>query len=273
MSRILACIGLLAALGACALTPDKIDLQYQSTAQTAVVPEASGIVVQVTASEGRQADLGKVSAKKNAYGMEMAPITTGQSLPDLVRSAVEQELRREGFQIGRGPVLVHLELEKFHNDFKSGFWTGDAVAEITVMAEIKSANGRILYARSVTGTGEEKDILLAVGENAKAALDRALSSCIARLVGDPNFTQAILTAGRVRGASLSRSLSASGLNQQSVSQTTAPPTTSWGASGRATHELLLETRFVGVACPRHVSGNKTWVAGLRLPRRGVTNVA
>lgn len=199
MWRILACIGLLAVLGACALTPDQINLQYQSTAQTAVVPEASGIVVQVTAAEGRHADLGKVSAKKNAYGMEMAPITTDQSLPELVKSAVEQELRREGFQIGTGPVLVQLELEKFYNDFKSGFWGGDAVAEITVMAQVKSADGRILYARSVTGTGEEKDIMLAVGENAKAALDRALSACVARLVGDRNFTQAILTAGRPGG--------------------------------------------------------------------------
>ena len=64
----------------------------------------------------------KVSAEKIGYGMDMADIVTKQNLPALMKSAVEQELAKLGFQIGSGTVAVNLEITKFYNDFKMGLF-------------------------------------------------------------------------------------------------------------------------------------------------------
>ena len=134
--------------------------------------------------------------------MEMASIVSRQSLPDLLKAAIQQELRAKGFQTGPGPVLVNAELTRFYNDFKIGFFSGNAVAEVALTAQVKAANGNILYTRNITGDANEGGVLLASGENAKLALDKALSACVARLMNDPAFTQAIVTASRSGRASV-----------------------------------------------------------------------
>src|SRR5437763_12439384 len=41
-------------------------------------------------------------------------------------------LRNRGFEVGKGSVSVKAELQKFYNDFKTGFFSGDAVAEVVI---------------------------------------------------------------------------------------------------------------------------------------------
>jgi uncharacterized lipoprotein YajG len=203
MRRFAFCILLLTSLGACALTTDEVNLEYHSITSQNEAAGTNAIVVQVTAAEGRTSNLDKVSVKKNGYGIEMASIISKQSLPDLVKAAVQQELVKEGFQIGLGPVIVNLELDKFYNDFKVGFFSGNAVSEVTVAAQVRTSDGRIWYARSISAGSDESGVFIAGGDNAKLALDKALSACVARLVGDPNFTQAILAGSRAGRASMS----------------------------------------------------------------------
>jgi uncharacterized lipoprotein YajG len=194
MKQLALCFLLLTSLGACALTTDEIGLEFRSVTPQNVVAGANSVTAQVTATEGRVSNLDKVGAKKNGYGIEMAPIISKQSLPDLVKAAVEQELTKEGFQIGPSAVLVDVELGKFYNDFKMGVWSGNAVSEVTIAAQIRTPDGRIWYTRSVTGEADEGGVMLAIGSNAKPSLDKAFAACVARLVSDPNFTQAIMNA-------------------------------------------------------------------------------
>jgi len=196
MKRFAISVLLLSLLGACALTTDEVNLQYNSMTPQNPIEGESGVIVQVSATEGRAANLDKVSVKKNGYGMEMASIISKQSLPDLLKAAVQQELRAKGFQIGPGPVLVNVELARFYNDFKSGFFSGNAVAEVALIAQVKGTDGHILYTRNITGDANEGGVVIASGDNAKLALDKALSTCVARLMSDPTFTQAIVAASR-----------------------------------------------------------------------------
>lgn len=65
-----------------------------------------------------------------------------------------------------------------------GFFSGDAVAEVTVAVQVKTPDGRIWFAHSVTGEAKEGGVMLALGHNAKASLDKALTACVSRLVSD-----------------------------------------------------------------------------------------
>jgi uncharacterized lipoprotein len=179
----------------CALTTDEVALDYQPLAPAVAVPGAQNILVTVNYAEGRSSNLERVSVKKNGYGMEMASIINKQPIPQLVKSAIEGELRARGFQIGAGTVFVNVELDKFFNDFKIGFFSGDAVSEVTISCQVKTAAGAILYARTVTGRADVPGVMLASGTNAKLSLDKAFPAAVSQFMSDPNFIRALLHAG------------------------------------------------------------------------------
>lgn len=74
--RILAiasCVAVIS-LSGCALTIDRIDLQYKQQQQgVSQTPGANNVSVNVQVADQRQ-EKSKVSSKKNGFGMEMAPI-------------------------------------------------------------------------------------------------------------------------------------------------------------------------------------------------------
>jgi len=179
----------------CALTTDEVALNYQPLAPAVAVPGAQAVMVTVHYVEARSSNRDRVSVKKNGYGMEMASIISKQPISQYVKSTIEGELRERGFQIGVGNVFVNVELDKFFNDFKIGFFSGDAVSEVTISCQVKNAAGAILYARTVTGTADIPGVMLASGTNAKLSLDKAFPVAVSQLVTDPNFIQALLHAG------------------------------------------------------------------------------
>ena len=61
-----------------------------------------------------------------------------EDVVSLLKRAIELELENRGFHLGAGKVLVFMELSKFYNDFKIGFWAGDAVAELVMNAQVKN---------------------------------------------------------------------------------------------------------------------------------------
>jgi len=73
---------------------------------------------------------------------------------------------------------------------------GDAVAEVTMQAEIKKSDGSIVYSKLITGEGKNANIQLASGSNAKIALDASLADAVAKLFGDPQFIDTLLKASK-----------------------------------------------------------------------------
>jgi uncharacterized lipoprotein len=182
-------------LSGCALTQDSISLAYVPQTNAVPVAGASAVSVKVDITDSRSIK-DRVGAKKNGFGMDMAAIISNDDVAETVKRAVHAELTDRGFKLADGDVLLLIDLNKFYNDFKVGFWAGDAVAEVTMQAEIKKSDGSIVYSKLITGEGKNTNIQLASGTNAKIALDAALADAIAKLFGDPQFIDSLLKASK-----------------------------------------------------------------------------
>jgi len=179
----------------CALTKDYVSLSYVPQANVAKIDGADAVTVKVDVTDIRSIK-DKVSAKKNGYGAEMGAIIAKEDVADTLKKAIEAELANRGFRLSGGGVAVATELSKFYSDFKIGFWSGSAVAEVTMNVQVKKADGSIGFSRLVTGEGVKENLQLASGSNAKVALDAALKDAVGKLFGDTAFVDALLKAGR-----------------------------------------------------------------------------
>lgn len=182
-------------VSACALTEDTVSLQYQPMPNVTEVPGAKQAGIVVSVADVRTAHGDRVSTKKNGYGMEMAAIRSDRDVPTLVKEAIETELKARGFRVGEGPAQAKGSLLRFYNDFKIGFFSGDAVAEVAFNIQVVGANGAILFSKPINSSGKAADILLANGSNAKEALENGLRTAVANLMNDPEFIAAVLKAG------------------------------------------------------------------------------
>lgn len=184
-----------ASLSGCALTTDQIQLQYVQQQGVSQTPGANNVTVNVQVSDQRQ-DKSKVSSKKNGFGIEMAPIIATEDVAITVRKAIEQELRTRGFQLGSNAALVQIaaDLTRFYNDHKTGFFAGDAIADLNMSITVKSKNGDLLYSRQVVAQGIEPNTQLMSGENARLALNRALENAMKSLFDDQAFLTALVAS-------------------------------------------------------------------------------
>ncbi|TAK92737.1 MAG: hypothetical protein EPO07_19165 [Verrucomicrobia bacterium] len=181
----------LALLSGCALTKDYCSLSYAPQTNVARIKGAEAVKVKIELAD-RRTIKDKVSVKKNGYGMEMADIISKEDVGVTVKNALVTELTNRGFSPAGGDVLVLAELSKFYNDFKIGFFTGDAVAEVSMNIQVKRNDGSITFSKIVNGNGVNKNVMLASGSNAKVALEAALVDAVAKLFEDVSFTEALL---------------------------------------------------------------------------------
>lgn len=182
----------LSLLTGCALTTATIPLSYVPQGNVSKLSGAENVIVTVMVHDQRDRK-DSVGAKKNGYGMDMAPIVATNDVAILLKDAIETELTSRGFDLGTSnAVSVVAELNKFYNDFKVGFWAGDAVAEVTMNVLIKNQNGGIIFSKMVSGQGKEPNIQLAGGENARLALNAALKEALEKMFNDQNFIDILL---------------------------------------------------------------------------------
>lgn len=190
-------------MGGCALTEDTVVLSYRprGSAPQALEAAQNVTVSVVVRDERRGQDRTRVSCKKNGYGIEMAAIRSTNDVPTLVRDSIQGELTRRGFRAGPGGVTVVVELRRLYNDFKTGFFSGDAEAEAELEVRVyppgPNDGSPPLYEGRAEGEGENPNVQLSSGENAKVALELAFGEAVWRLFADRRFIQAILTAGVV----------------------------------------------------------------------------
>jgi uncharacterized lipoprotein len=176
----------------CATTQAHIPLSYNAQTGVSKLTEAQTVMANVVVSDQR-ADKTSVGAKKNGYGMEMASIIATNDVAELVKSAIVTELADRGFNIGtNNAASIIAELNTFRNDFKIGFWSGDAVAQVIINVTVKSQTGEIVYSKLISGQGENPHIQIASGENAEVALDAALKDAMDKMFGDKAFIEALL---------------------------------------------------------------------------------
>ncbi len=176
----------------CALTIDEIDVPYEGRANITVVEGADKVTVAVTNVDKRTVYKDRVGTKKNGYGMEMAKIVARNDIAKTFADAVEFELENLGFRIGEDGKLLTVALIRFYNDFKMGFFAGDAVADGLIVISITDANGEVSFSSSYEGGAIEPDIQLALGYNARIALIRAMADIVSKIAQDRNLHTALL---------------------------------------------------------------------------------
>jgi len=196
MKRFLAASTLFLLCSGCALTTAQIDVPYQPVVGAIVsTPNAASVSVAVTTTDGRTTYRDRVGSKKNGYGMEMAAIVASNDLPTSISDAFRQELTARGFKMGPQGAIVQVELVRFYNDFKNGFFSGDAVANVAFNVKVVSPAAGIAFTKFYEGNGTEPNIQMAGGDNARAALIKAFAASVNNVVNDPDFIRALLQAG------------------------------------------------------------------------------
>jgi uncharacterized lipoprotein YajG len=175
MLRILTVL-LALSLSACALTTDYIDAPYVPLGPAVPVAGASAVTVSVAAKDARTTYRDRVGSKKNGYGTEMAPIVANNDVIETTRAAIESELAKRGFVVAPGGTVVSVDVNRFYNDFKTGFFAGDSIAEIAVTVKVVGVDKSLLFTQHYEATGKEPNIQVMAGHNARAALSDALKA-------------------------------------------------------------------------------------------------
>ena len=191
MKKFIALIILVFSSG-CAFTQDKINIPYEGKANLVVVDGAENIQVLVNSEDKRTVYKDRVGSKKNGYGMEMAAIVPENDIAKTFADAIEFELQNLGFKIGDNGKKLTVELVRFYNDFKMGFFAGDAVADGLVNVVIKDKNENLLFSKSYEGGAIEPNIQLALGHNAKIALTKTLANIVEKIAHDKDMHSALL---------------------------------------------------------------------------------
>lgn len=178
-------------LSACAITEDKVPVDYMANTGVMPVTGAQAISLTVTGADRRAQYVDRISTKKNGYGMEMARIVATNDVVEVVRGGVERELKAQGFAIGPGSVSITVELQNFYNNFRLGLANGIAVADVALAVKVRNASGALVYSQTYDATASN-DVFLASGENAKAALQKALTIATRKIVDDRALQEALL---------------------------------------------------------------------------------
>jgi uncharacterized lipoprotein YajG len=188
-------LALLAAglLSACALSEDKVPLDYIANTGVTPVAGADKVSLAVTGADRRSQYTDRISTKKNGYGMEMARIVAANDVVELVRGGVERELRAQGYAIGPGGLSVTVELQNFYNNFRVGFASGNAVADVALAVKVRNAAGTLVYSQLYDATATV-EVFLASGANARDALQKALTLATRKILEDQALQAALLSA-------------------------------------------------------------------------------
>ena len=196
LSKSLKLFGILLAIvflaNGCALTKDYVVLSYDPQPNVEKIKRADVVKVKVEISDVRTVR-DKVSNKINGYGMETAPIIAKNDVVDLLKKAIETELRNRGFELADGSVEVLAELTKYYNHFSTGFWSGRSAAVVVMNVQVKKPDNSILYSKTITGEYSHT-VQLASGKNAKICLDVALKDAMSKLFADTAFTDSCFKA-------------------------------------------------------------------------------
>jgi len=180
-------------ISGCALTTEYVTLSYRPQANVAKIERADSVTVQVRVDDVRSRR-DRVSSKKNGYGMEMAPFIAKTDVVQLVKEALESELRDRGFTLGPAAATVSVELHKFYTEVQIGFWSGTALGEVEMNVQVLKSDGSILLSKFVAGQGSVPGLQVMSDEDVQKSLEAALDDAMSKLMQDPAFVNALFKA-------------------------------------------------------------------------------
>jgi uncharacterized lipoprotein YajG len=157
----------------------------------------SGVLVNVVVSDARLIK-DRISSRRLEFSDVEVPIVALNSIQDLVREAIEQELTDRGFSVSAQGCTVKVELTRFYNEWRwASLFRSDAVAQVEMNIEVIKNNQTPIFKRAVSEQETLASIVLPFGHNAKKALEAALSNAISELFNDQLFLEAVSSAGKI----------------------------------------------------------------------------
>ena len=171
-----------------------VSLTYAPAPIVQPVPGAEAVHVEVMVQDLRQ-DKSTLGDVKTAF--QEVPIATDDEPSQLLKSAVESELRDRGFELGTGDISVMIDLEGVAvEDHRSvSLYSIDSTNEVRAIViigvQVKSHAAAVLYSKIVNGK-------VAFGSNgtgssaSQRALDYAFDEAVKNLMRDPEFIKALL---------------------------------------------------------------------------------
>ncbi len=183
----------LSALSGCALSEDKVALRYLPVAHSSVVEAAKEVAIHLSVEDGRTNNRTIISRKINGFGMEMAAIRATRNPVDLVETALKQELRARGFNVGNTGLSVTARLNEFYNQYEVGLITGSAISTVEVDVLVGDPDAPRFEKNFIAS--QTDDAFIADGDNAKAALEAALSQLISQIMANSDFMEALVDPG------------------------------------------------------------------------------
>jgi uncharacterized lipoprotein YajG len=193
---------------ACATMIGHVNLAYTPQSAAPQVADAPEVRIRVDVTDKRASFV--VGRKMNGRGIEMAPIVAGNNVTQVLKEAIEIELKNRGFATGAGSAVVLVELSSLKNTFQGGFLSGSyvtpqlhessstaAIAHLAMDVMVAGADGKVIFTKWIMAKGANPGVLLTSATNPQVALDAALQNAIAELFSDQDFLKALLTAGRV----------------------------------------------------------------------------
>lgn len=192
--RGLSIILLMFLVSACALSEDIVDLNYQST----TTPQSLGIDGKqfvLTVDDLRTEYFGRIGAKINGFGTEMADIKSTVPVHEVLFLAIEEELAARNIALSsNSSSVIAIEITALHNNFQTGAFSGSARGITTFVVNVSNGADTSLYNGVVSEVFVEEGLQIASGENAALAIEGALSKAIQTLFDDPAFLAALTAA-------------------------------------------------------------------------------
>jgi uncharacterized lipoprotein YajG len=177
----------------CAFMTDEIHVPHQPGKNfTMLIPGAEKITVEVQNEDKRSHLRDRVSTKKNGYGIEMAKITSTNDIAQTFADAIALELESCGFKMGTGGKIVKVELLRFYNDFKIGFFTPDAVADGMIKVIVLNQKGTVLFTSVYDSSITHSHIAAATGSSARKALMEVMTAIVDKVAMDETLHAALL---------------------------------------------------------------------------------
>ena len=193
VSRILTFVLYALSVGVCGCMPKEFcTITYTPRRNVRKIEGAGSITARVEVSDSRRID-DRISCKKDKAGKETTLIVAKNDIVDVLKTAVEAELRNRGFNIeNNSMLLVHVELFKFYNDFEIGSGSITAAATINVNVELKDSFGDVVFIKPIQGIGRKTGIQSCSTKDALIALKLALKDTVSILAGDDLFLGVML---------------------------------------------------------------------------------
>lgn len=177
---------------ACALSESKVPIDYVANTGVAPIAGAEAVSLNVTGVDRRTQYVDRISTKKNGYGMEMARIVAENDVVEVVRGGVERELKAQGYAVGAGGLSITIELQNFYNNYRLGFASVGAVADVAIGLKVRNAAGALIYSQLYDASNTD-EVFMGSPSKAKESLQKALTLTTRKIVEDKALQQALLS--------------------------------------------------------------------------------